>query len=119
MVKGNGKIRIAATALAVVFSWYWCSITFFAHIHEIDGVRIVHSHPYTGCPTASHTHSAGQMQTISYLSFFIALAALFSAAPDFTIGRSFVFVPMRTCGKNAEECRAFSLRAPPSFGTIA
>lgn len=47
----------------------------FMHVHNIDGVRIVHSHPYTGSATA-HSHSSSQLQTISFLSIFVAVVPL-------------------------------------------
>lgn len=51
-------------ALLVLFALYWCGITLFAHTHVVNGVRVVHSHPYQ----VEHTHSKAQLETIFYLS---------------------------------------------------
>lgn len=71
----NSRRKIFSLLLAILFIGYWCSTTMFMHVHYIDGVRIVHSHPYTGSAKA-HSHSGNQLQTISYLSAFAAVAPL-------------------------------------------
>lgn len=65
------KIRVFAALLLTLFSWYWCSVTLFSHEHFVDGERIMHSHPLTG---SSHSHTSTQLQTISFLAMFVALA---------------------------------------------
>lgn len=37
----------------------------FVHVHVIDGVKIVHSHPYSG---SNHSHSSSQIHSIAYAS---------------------------------------------------
>lgn len=72
MRTNKGKITILGTLLLTIFAWYWCSATLFSHEHFVDGVKIVHSHPLAG---SSHTHTSSQLQTISFLTMFLALAA--------------------------------------------
>lgn len=117
MVSGKRNMRIAAAALAVLFSWYWCTITFFAHMHEVDGVRIVHSHPFTGS-SASHTHSAGQMQTISFLSYLVAAAVSAGVSLVIPVCRRFIFAPVSSSRKNNVEYSLLSLRAPPALRSV-
>ena len=58
------KYRLAGMALLLVFASYWCGITLFTHSHVVNGVIVVHSHPFK----AGHTHTDTQLETIFYLS---------------------------------------------------
>lgn len=71
----NGRKTIISLLLTILFIGYWCCTTLFLHEHYIDGVRIVHSHPYTGAP-ASHSHSGSQLQAISFMSMIVAVVSL-------------------------------------------
>lgn len=71
----NGRKTTLSLLLAILFIGYWCCTTLFLHEHYIDGVRIVHSHPYTGS-AVSHSHSGSQLQVISFLSMIVALVSL-------------------------------------------
>lgn len=59
-------------ALPVIFILYFISITFFTHSHVVNGVTIVHSHPYVsnddGSPT--HEHTGAEIQLIQFLTTF-------------------------------------------------
>lgn len=55
------KYRLAGMALLLVFASYWCGITLFTHSHVVNGVIVVHSHPFK----AGHTHTDTQLETIS------------------------------------------------------
>lgn len=72
----NEKIkRVLKIALPALFITYACCITFFTHTHIVNGVTIVHSHPYAtdeqGNP--SHEHTGVEIQLIHTLStFFVA-----------------------------------------------
>lgn len=72
MSVGKRTITLFTTLLLAIFAWYWSSVTLFSHEHFVNGERVMHSHPFAG---SSHNHSTSQMQTISYLAMFIALAA--------------------------------------------
>lgn len=68
-------IAVLKIALPVLFIAYACSITFFTHTHIVNGVTIVHSHPYSkddsGKP--NHEHTGAEIQLIHTLStFFVA-----------------------------------------------
>lgn len=64
--------------LPVIFITYACSITFFTHTHIVNGVTIVHSHPYlldeNGNP--DHEHSGAEIQLIHTLSTFFSTALI-------------------------------------------
>ena len=70
--------------LLILFLGYFGSITLFPHSHVVNGVTIVHSHPYklvkgSGSPNLQHTDKAFLL--IQLLSEFItaAFATLFVA----------------------------------------
>lgn len=52
--------------LPVLFISYLASITFFAHIHVVDGMTIVHSHPFK--KGAAHQHTAVELLLVHFLS---------------------------------------------------
>lgn len=52
--------------LPILFIFYFGGITLFTHTHVVNGVIIVHSHPYN----SEHTHTAQQAETIFFLSSF-------------------------------------------------
>lgn len=52
--------------LPVLFVSYLVSITFFAHIHVVNGVTIVHSHPFK--KGAAHKHSTVELLLVHFLS---------------------------------------------------
>ena len=51
--------------LLTLFVAYQASITMFAHVHYINGVTIVHSHPTAD---NEHTHTDGQLLTLAHVS---------------------------------------------------
>lgn len=62
--------------LLILFTGYYGGITLFPHVHELDGQRIVHSHPYSGTPSHSgHHHSAQQIQLLHLLTLLTWLGA--------------------------------------------
>lgn len=66
--------NIVKYLLLILFLGYWGSITLFQHAHIVDGVTIVHSHPYNPFskenPT-NHHHSKNEFVLIYLLSHFI------------------------------------------------
>ena len=52
----KGKTRIKALCLLVLFAVYQAGYTAFLHVHYVDGVPVVHSHPFH--QTHGHTHSS-------------------------------------------------------------
>lgn len=65
---------------SVIFLLYFSSITFFTHSHVINGVTIVHSHPFAedneGKPL--HQHTGAEIQLINILSVFFSAAVIIS-----------------------------------------
>lgn len=71
--------KITGYFLFMLFCGYFASITFFPHYHVVDGVTIVHSHPYksqSGDIPVNHNHSKDVFVLIQFISHFIATALI-------------------------------------------
>ena len=65
--------------LLTLFCGYFASITFFSHTHIVDGVTIVHSHPYkshSGNIPFNHNHSKEGFIFFHFTSHFKATASI-------------------------------------------
>lgn len=99
--------------MPVIFIMYWAGATLFIHKHTIDGVSIVHSHPFSD---ASHHHSKGDLKWIDMLTH-----TAFEEAPDvpsvaFVAAYSIILlyaVPQAFAGRKA--FTHIRLRAPPAL----
>lgn len=60
--------------LPLIFIVYLGGITLFTHSHVVNGVIIVHSHPFKG----EHQHTEVEFETIFFLSAFVASDGLFT-----------------------------------------
>lgn len=67
--KGLGKKRYIVTPLLLLtlFVAYQVCITMFSHVHYVNGVMIVHSHPSAD---HRHTHTEGQIVTMAQVASF-------------------------------------------------
>lgn len=99
----------------ILFIGYLASITFFAHVHVVDGVTIVHSHPFK--KGAAHQHSTFELLLIHFLSHLTTdgTAVLFALS---------LFIPFLLCSLPLLSRRTHyhypyhgvvGLRAPPAF----
>lgn len=69
MCKGFRKhIRVWALCLATLFAAYYATTALFTHVHVVNGVMLVHSHPF------SHSHSVLPLQ---YCSTFLKVLEYF------------------------------------------
>jgi len=67
--------------LLILFLGYYSSVTFFTHSHIINGVTIVHSHPFNsdkGNNTLPSSHSEKELVVIQLLSEFFTTVFIFS-----------------------------------------
>jgi len=61
----------------LLFINYMASISFFTHSHVVNGVTIVHSHPYPlGEGGTDHEHTGTQLQLIEMLSVFYIVGSI-------------------------------------------
>ena len=59
-------LNITRYFLPILFVSYLVSLTFFAHVHVVNGVTIVHSHPFK--KGTAHEHSTVELIHIHFLS---------------------------------------------------
>lgn len=99
--------------LPLLFITYLGGITLFTHSHVVNGVIIVHSHPFKG----EHQHAEVQFETIFYLSAIVssALPELLSVASAFLILLCVLKTPATEHIKHVKSRCGISLRAPPSI----
>ena len=84
--------------LPVLFISYMAGITLFTHSHVVNGVTIVHSHPFK--KGGEHSHTTDNGLTTLFVTSVLSLLCIFLASPQ----------RMRYC----RPCPgAISLRAPP------
>ena len=97
--------------LPLLFIAYLGGITLFTHSHVVNGVIIVHSHPFKG----EHSHTEAQVETIFFLSSFVAssLPAILFVASAFLILLCVLSVPAVEHTKCVRVRCGISLRAPP------
>lgn len=112
------KNRITVSLLLILFIAFYGSVTLFIHTHNINGVVIVHSHPYnpfSGKHPGDHHHSAKELIYIQLLSHFVASLLVFAIFQGLIAAPGQVF-------KNAEHndlsvrlyfLTANGFRAPP------
>ncbi len=65
---------ITGFLLLILFTGYFGSITFFSHNHIVDGIQIVHSHPYksqSGDNQTGHNHTDNSFALIYFISAFL------------------------------------------------
>ena len=97
--------------LPLVFILYWGGITLFAHSHVVNGVIIVHSHPFK----AGHQHSQAEAETILFLDHYATpgLPSLEPALLCFALLLGLLAIPrtVRLCLPQDED--GIRLRAPP------
>lgn len=72
MTKSTGAwIRITASLFLTVFVAYYAIVSAYAHVHVVNGVMVVHSHPFSN----QHSHTAGQTLVLHFLTDFHSLEA--------------------------------------------
>ena len=69
--------------LPLLFLAYWGGVTLFTHSHVVNGVIIVHSHPFK----TGHQHTESQAETIFFLDHYVAssVPVLLVAVPCFCL----------------------------------
>jgi len=109
--------------LLLIFLGYYSGITLFPHTHIVNGITIIHSHPFNsggGNNSSNLPHSGKELQLIHHLSEFLSTAASISFIA--LIIKSLLVDDLVHSTKEgyAEPGgnRANSLRAPPLISII-
>ena len=105
-------IHILKLFLPLIFIAYLGGITLFTHSHVVNGVIIVHSHPFKG----EHQHTEVELETIFFLSPFAASGSLFtpSSTTVFWVLLCLLAVPAVERIKLIRTDCGIYLRAPPA-----
>ena len=56
--------------LLILFLGYTAGITLFTHLHVVNGISIVHSHPFK--KDIHHTHTAVEFELIQMLNHYVS-----------------------------------------------
>ena len=99
--------------LLTLFVAYQVSISMFSHVHYVNGVMIVHSHP---SDDSQHVHTETQVITIAQASSFVGLEPLQTTVAQ-------VYLPVLSILEFARDISfasalhqlSISLRAPPAL----
>lgn len=111
--KYNNHI-VAAGSLLLIFLLYIGNIYLFPHKHEINGVKVYHSHFYSGSTDApSHNHSAQQFNIIHQLSSFNSEEFCFNSTLVAYIPSVEIFYQTAVSALCSSDTPYCSLRAPP------
>lgn len=105
------KYILIPMMLLVLFVTYQAGITVFSHIHYVNGVMIVHSHP---SDDNHHTHTEGQVLTLAHVSHWAGIESVCITLDEVSLSvfatleckRDFRFMADR-------HTHCISLRAPP------
>ncbi len=105
------KRHFIPALLLLLFLSYQAGLSLFTHTHEVEGITIVHSHPYQG---DGHVHTDAQIFAISHLSTFWGeeaavggiVSAVFDVVAEIGCESQEVFVSA------ADRC-GINFRAPP------
>ena len=104
---------ITSLLLLTLFVAYQVNITMFAHVHYVNGVMLVHSHPSAD---SQHTHTESQSLTLAQASHWSGLEAVSATVSEIVFSVS----PIRSCARPdapLHDCQTqvITLRAPPEF----
>lgn len=106
--------------LPILFVSYLASITLFTHVHVVNGVTIVHSHPFK--KGTAHEHTTVELLLVHFLSHLItdgsAVAFALSLFIPFLL---WLLLPFRQSAHyHSPYHGVVSLRAPPviRFSTL-
>lgn len=67
--------RLPSLALLLLFLVYAGSVSLFYHSHEINGIRVTHSHPFNDS-AGKHSHSVESLLLIQLLSQITVTASI-------------------------------------------
>jgi hypothetical protein len=110
--------KIMRYFLLVLFLGYYVSISSFTHTHIVNGVAIVHSHPYnpfSGNKPFNHQHSTNEFFLIHFLSHFITTVSFFAFSIEVykAVLRNYILQKNDDNFSNLYFFYSNGLRAPP------
>lgn len=105
--------KILCSTLLLVFVNFMFSNIAFVHYHRLSGgATVAHSHPYKS--SAQHTHSAKELNLVSYFNCTASSADTPDPAPTFTSPAYYTLIECQTAVVTTCEIRlSAKLRGPP------
>jgi len=112
------KKYILRFILLAIFAGYYGSITLFPHYHVVDGVTIVHSHPFKGKQDSwqpDHQHSGKGLVVIQLLSSLVINppCSCCSSIDPGIYQSDFIYVTYTSICFSTDTEYSNQLRAPP------
>lgn len=108
----QAKVVLTSLLLLTLFATYQVSITMFTHVHYVNGVMIMHSHPNQG----KHSHTKTEVVVIDRLASFHTLEAEVSVFVEpLRPLLCYLEVPVAVSDADSTHLQVLSLRAPPIF----
>ena len=96
--------------LAVLFTGYYAGNTLCEHVHYVDNVMVVHSHPFGG---SGHTHTSAGMQALTLFNANLIYTLTEAAAVAVATTVAMVLTVAATVAVTTRYKGSVSLRAPP------
>lgn len=117
-MKQTRWITYPKVVLPILFIGYLACIISFTHVHIVNGVTIVHSHPYNKQtnPPSDHQHTGQQLQLYQQFSSIQAEGDIYCSiqlTPTY-VNESILLFPSVNNMFILSPTDAFNLRAPPS-----
>ncbi|OCW94026.1 hypothetical protein A9168_09190 [Macellibacteroides sp. HH-ZS] len=117
-MKQTRWITFLKVVLPILFIGYLACIISFTHVHIINGVTIVHSHPYNKQtnPPSEHQHTGQQLQLYQQFSSIQAEGNIYCSillTPTY-LNETILLFPSVNNIFVLSPTDSFNLRAPPS-----
>lgn len=117
-MKQTRWITYLKVVLPILFIGYLACIISFTHVHIVNGVTIVHSHPYNKQtnPPSDHQHTGQQLQLYQQFSSIQAEGDIYCSiqlTPTY-VNETILLFPSVNNMFILSTTDAFNLRAPPS-----
>lgn len=117
-MKQTRWITYLKVVLPILFIGYLACIISFTHVHIVNGVTIVHSHPYNKQtnPPSDHQHTGQQLQFYQQFSSIQAEGDIYCSiqlTPTY-VNETILLFPSVNNMFILSPTDAFNLRAPPS-----
>jgi len=107
------KSIIISLLLLTLFVTYQVNISMFSHMHYINGVMIVHSHPTSD---NQHTHTEGQVLAMDHVSSFVGIEPVFAVVVEVNLPVLYTLNGIQESHSLMDSCaHTICLRAPPFY----
>lgn len=117
-MKQTRWITYLKVVLPILFIGYLACIISFTHVHIVNGVTIVHSHPYNKQtnPPSDHQHTGQQLQLYQQFSSIQAEGDIYCSIQltPTNVNETILLFPSVNNMFILSPTDAFNLRAPPS-----